>query len=277
MRHQPLSQIAVSELRVSGLHVRTIDAAQPRASSARVCILGHSQTGCGSSFRTSTATSLRSGRNKTGNPMGTGRFIVLLVAIIGLSLLNRGDAASPQNACSILGTGGADKLTGTSGKDRICGLGGSDRIRSLGGNDRVIGGRGNDQLNSGAGDDSVAGGPGEDQLLLGPGDDRGNGGAGSDDATGARGDDGLWGGRGDDSLYDPAGKTVEVGRRGSDDLTAFGGRALLKGGRGSDGCLDAHDSAPHDAVVGGPGRDTYDADPGDVIRSAELRRLCTFG
>ncbi|SDC40996.1 Ig-like domain-containing protein [Nocardioides lianchengensis] len=59
------------------------------------------------------------------------------------------------HACTIVGTGGRDRLRGTRGNDVICGLDGDDVLRGRRGNDVLIGGDGRDRL---------VGGPGRDRL-----------------------------------------------------------------------------------------------------------------
>jgi hypothetical protein len=46
-------------------------------------------------------------------------------------------------------------------------------------------------------------------------------------------------------------------------------RDRIAGGAGGDFCLSAIDRRPGDLVLGGPGRDRADRDPGDTVRSAE--------
>ena len=52
------------------------------------------------------------------------------------------------------------------------------------------------------------------------------------------------------------------------------GRDFVEGGGGNDRCLAVLDGDGEDTVLGGPGVDTYAADPGDTIRSVERRRRC---
>lgn len=140
-------------------------------------------------------------------------------------------------ACTIQGDGGDDLIEGTQGRDVICSRGGDDRIEALGGNDVVYAGRGDDTISGGRGGDRVFGGPGTDNMA---------GDAGGD-------------------------KLLEQGGRGY--AAGDGGRDLVKGGRGSDRCLDVR-SGGRDRIVGGPGTDTYSADDGDVVRSAENEENC---
>jgi hypothetical protein len=66
--------------------------------------------------------------------------------------------------CTIIGTGGDDRIVGTSGDDIICGRGGNDVIFAGAGDDVIDGGTGADRLQGGAGDDIVYGGPGSDWI-----------------------------------------------------------------------------------------------------------------
>jgi ELWxxDGT repeat protein len=137
-------------------------------------------------------------------------------------------------ACTITGTSGRDVIRGTDGRDVICARGGNDDVRGRGGDDVLFLGRGRDYLDGGGGDDRIHAGPGWD-----------------------------WGdgGRGDDRVFLQAGPDkIVYGSQGAD---------LLVGGRGDDGCLHVAYDGPGDRVLGGSGRDNFNADPGDVIRSAE--------
>jgi hypothetical protein len=48
----------------------------------------------------------------------------------------------------------------------------------------------------------------------------------------------------------------------------------VAGGRGDDACLATVDGEGDDAVVGGPGSDTYFKDSGDSVTSAEAEEPC---
>jgi Ca2+-binding RTX toxin-like protein len=149
-------------------------------------------------------------------------------------------SAQRTPACTITGTNGDDNhLRGTSGPDVICALSGDDEILGLGG------------------DDVIYGGDGQDIVMGGRGDDR---------IYGDRGGDLAYGGDGNDRLF---------GKRNGDDLRGNRGRDRLVGGRGNDGCLSATDGQPGDRVVGGPGHDRADRDPGDHLVSVEeIALLC---
>ncbi len=92
---------------------------------------------------------------------------VLMSAVLGATAATAAFAARPE--CSIVGTGGDDRLIGTAGNDVICGKGGNDVLIGRGGHDLLIGGTGDDRLSGGLGNDLLIGGPGRDLLFGGPG------------------------------------------------------------------------------------------------------------
>lgn len=142
--------------------------------------------------------------------------------------------SSRRPACTIVGTHDSETVWGTPGDDVICAREGDDVILARGGDDVVYAGRGDDDVVAGAGADLV---------------------------FGERGRDGIFGGSGPDRLF---------GQRGADQgITGAGGRDVLSGGRRPDVCLDGRDDRPGDRLRGGPGRDGYAADEGDVLRSVE--------
>jgi Ca2+-binding RTX toxin-like protein len=146
-----------------------------------------------------------------------------------------GGAVASRPACTIRGTSGNDDLRGTRGDDVICAGPGDDEVFGAAGNDLMYLGAGNDVFRGGRGNDTIYGGRGPDSGQGGPGDDR------------------MFGGpHADSTIWDWAG----------DDLVA--------GGRGNDVCLDLLDGRSGDQIRGGPGRDLYEADPGDEVRSAEI-------
>jgi Ca2+-binding RTX toxin-like protein len=61
----------------------------------------------------------------------------------------------------------------------------------------------------------------------------------------------------------------DLPQAGRDGAEGDEGADLLSGGRGSD-CLWVLDGRGNDRAVGGRGPDRYEADPGDVLRSAEI-------
>ena len=116
--------------------------------------------------------------------------------------------------------------------------------------DVLVGTDGPDVLCGRGGADLLTGREGDDVLL---------GAAGADRLNGGNGNDRLRGGDGTDSA---------VGGKGSD---------RIDGGAGADGCLSGFDrTAGNDVIIGGPGRDAFVADHGDVTSGANSSRPCTI-
>lgn len=162
----------------------------------------------------------------------------VLVFVAALLVASAGASApdTPRRpACTITGTNGPDRLNGTSGPDVICALGGNDDVFGRGGDDLLILGRGSDWFMAGAGDDLVF-------------------------AGGQR--DSGYGDRGNDRIYLQRGEDWAV--------WAYFGADVVSGGKGKDDCLNVADGKGNDRVRGGPGRDIYDADASDAVRSAEI-------
>lgn len=164
-----------------------------------------------------------------------GTSVLALVAHLTFSTMTAsGTESSHRPECTITGTDAGEQLRGTTGPDVICAGGGKDAVSGRGGDDVIYGGGGNDWIEGDAGDDRIYGGPQSDYLF------------------GKRGDDRLFGQNGRDVLF---GETF--------------GADLLVGGRGRDD-LRAYDGKSDDRLYGGPRRDRYDADAGDVLRSVEI-------
>ena len=182
--------------------------------------------------------------------MRTLRFLVLALITFGLgapAASGLGHAVRAPGAsratCTITGTSDSDHLVGTAGRDVICGGRGADHISAKGGDDLIFGGPGGDVVQAGKGDDLVDGGPGKDTEYGGNGADQ------------------LFGGKAPDRPL--------VGGRGAD---------YVEGGPGSDSCLATRDGIQgNDRIVGGHGTDAYEADDGDLIRSAENAENCLGG
>jgi Ca2+-binding RTX toxin-like protein len=154
----------------------------------------------------------------------------------GRSVGGPGTEARARPGCTITGTNAENHLHGTDAPDVICARGGDDRVRGMGGDDVLF---------LGPGDDTFHGGPGDDRVLAGRGHDFGGGGPG------------------DDRIFLQRGQDIAEDWRGVD---------LLVGGTGGDAlCVyDVRPNAPRDRVRGGPGPDYAGANPGDVVRSAEI-------
>jgi Ca2+-binding RTX toxin-like protein len=90
--------------------------------------------------------------------------------------------------CTIVGTGGNDRLVGTTGDDFMCGLGGDDVLIGFGGDDILLGGPGRDVLEGYGGRDTLVGGRGRDLLIGGRGFDRLDGGPSFDTCYESTGD-----------------------------------------------------------------------------------------
>ncbi|HEY7876148.1 MAG TPA: calcium-binding protein, partial [Actinomycetota bacterium] len=104
------------------------------------------------------------------------------------------------DACTEIGTPGADVLTGTTDADKLCGKGGNDRLLGKGGNDILLGGKGNDRIGGGSGDDNINASRGKDRLSGAKGNDRLKGAAGRDRLNGGAGTDSCQGGPGRDRV-----------------------------------------------------------------------------
>jgi hypothetical protein len=169
------------------------------------------------------------------------RHVVKRTVAVGLVLaaaMMPGPAAAVPPDCTLLGTGGNDRLIGTEADEVICGLGGRDFIKGK------------------AGDDQVRAGGGNDTVILGPG---------ADEAFGQAGHDILDGNGGNDILR---------GQGGNDFLRGFAGSDMLEGGPKSD-CLYATDGiGGNDVADGGTGTDTHDVDNGDTLVNAEQAGSC---
>lgn len=153
--------------------------------------------------------------------------------------------------CTIIGTNGPDELAGTNGPDVICARGGNDVVEGRGGDDVIFGGPGDDDFLAGdAGEDVIYGDRGADMIFGYASDDRIYGGAGRDALSGMGGGDRMFGQGGHDVLSDDTGQDV------------------FRGGRGPD-LLHAEDGEGADRLFGGLARDSYCADPGDLLRSVE--------
>lgn len=119
---------------------------------------------------------------------------------------------------------------------------------------------------------------GSDRLLEGTeGDDVICGLGGADKIKGLGGDDIIYGGSGRDLIYGHAGDDIVGLREGSDEgwggpgrdgIAAIAGSDVLHGGRGRDS-LCAHDEMPNDTLLGGPNRDRFYKDDGDIRRSVD--------
>lgn len=175
--------------------------------------------------------------------------LAILAAILMVGAIAFGAAASASSgAHDIVGTEQADTIDGGPGADRISALGGDDDVRGGPGADELIGGEGFDLLDGDAGADLLAGGNGGDILQADIGADvlRGEGGSdlvlrgtGTGSATGGDGSDVLLGNSVPSSLAGDAGDDVIV-------ATKHSGSVSIVGGAGNDYCV----AQTGDAVTG---------------------------
>lgn len=210
---------------------------------------------------------------------------------------------------TIIGTGGADRLTGTSGRDVVAGLGGDDVIDALAGDDLVCGGPGADRLVGGPGDDRLLGGsdrkgvgPGGtflvgDVLVGGPGADRLVGGGDTRSVGERRRPDtysfaesakpvtvdlseGTATGQGRDTIVVGPASGVE-GTAHGDTITGSSRADTVDGGAGNDTIatgLGADSVFPDGLVEGDGGKDTVATGPGrDLVSSLAGRDEISTG
>ncbi len=208
--------------------------------------------------------------------------LVVLVVAPAASAMLVDPVALLARACSIVGSGGADRLSGTAGDDRVCGLGGADRLVGARGHDVLVGGAGGDLLQGKSGRDRLDGGSGNDRAFGGAGADDIRGGSGNDILGGGLGPDGMSGGAGRDiAIYRQSGRPVVVtigagandgvarerdnvkadvedaqGGRGNDALTGNGASNRLLGGGGKDRLVG---KGGRDVLIGAGGDDRLDA------------------
>lgn len=168
--------------------------------------------------------------------IATTSVLVVVGALLVASATASGTESPRRPGCTIIGTDGDDRLHGTTSPDVICARAGNDEAYGRGGNDVIYLGAGEDYFSDGAGDDRVYGGPGYDFGRMQRGDDR-------------------------------------IFLQGGHDMflmsTLASGADLVVGGRGRDQ-LTVREDEGNDRLRGGPGRDTYCADRGDVVRSVEI-------
>lgn len=185
---------------------------------------------------------------------------------------------STNEADSIDGLAGNDRLRGRGGDDDINGGDGADFIFGEAGNDTILGGDGNDIIFGNEGDDVILGEGGNDTLLGGADADVLNGGVGSDTLLGEAGDDVIFGeddadylvgGAGNDILFGDDGDDYVIGDDGDDALSGGSGNDFLVGGTGNDllgggdGDDEMHGEAGNDIFNGNAGNDRIFGGDGD--------------
>ena len=142
----------------------------------------------------------------------------------------------------LYGNDGGDRLYGGYGEDILYGGAGVDYLYGGYDEDRLYGDAGDDRLHGGAEDDVIYGGAGEDRIDGDGGADNLNGDAGDDRLDGDSGDDTLYGGSGDDILYGDYGDDTLYGGAGDDFLTGNAGDDVLVGGAGVDFMIGGDDA-----------------------------------
>jgi len=176
----------------------------------------------------------------------------------------------------LIGGLGDETLIGGAGDDTLQGGDGNQLLLGEEGNDLLIGGKGNQSLSGGIGDDTLYGGTGQQTLDGGDGNDllyagTGNqllyGGPGDDRLVGGNGNDTMYGGDGNDTLIAGSGNNQMYGELGDDLLIGGPGNNYMSGGPGND--IFVNGGGGRDTVDGGPGFDTYESDPNDLILNCE--------
>ena len=204
----------------------------------------------------------------------------------------RGDDQRRPQGEHLRGTNDADTINGNGGNDRIFGREGDDVLNGGQGNDRIFGASGNDTISGVQGNDWLNGGAGDDTIS---GDANGTGDLTSFDRIfGGSGNDTLHGGDSRDRIYGGSGQRHVLGRerqrpdgrrhRATTSSTAApattrssptSGQDTTYGGDGNDDlwALARGDVAPGpgvdqvgDTLDGGPGNDTFRTRDGEVDR-----------
>lgn len=75
-----------------------------------------------------------------------------------------GECTGTNNADTMNGSAGDDKMLALDGGDTLYGVGGMDALKGKGGGDEIFGGEGNDIVKGGFGKDRVDGGEGDDLV-----------------------------------------------------------------------------------------------------------------
>ncbi len=87
-----------------------------------------------------------------------------------------GDCKGANNADTMNGSPGDDRMLALEGADTLYGVGGMDALKGKGGADGIFGGEGNDKVKGGHGKERVDDGEGNDHardlLICGPGRDK---------------------------------------------------------------------------------------------------------
>ena len=241
--------------------------------------------------------------------------------------------SSTGNAATLTGNGLNNAIATHNNAETVSGLDGNDRLSAKGGDDTLDGGNGNDYLDGGTGNDTIAGGSGNDTLQGRSGNDVMTGGAGDDvyyvdsitdqvtenpgegtdtvrlsgaspyvapenveniyvttpsamvnEVYGNNGDNIIGGSSSADSLSGLGGNDTIRGGGASDTLTGGNGDDLLQGGAGGDtlygsaGADTLSGGDDSDILVGGTENDVINGGAGfDEIRGQEGADVLTGG
>jgi Ca2+-binding RTX toxin-like protein len=134
-----------------------------------------------------------------------------------------------EEAPTITGTAGDDRVVGTPGPDVIATFGGNDTVIAAGGDDLICTAAGRDRVQAGKGADFPRAGLEEDVVIGGDGDDRLQSGDGADRSTGGGGDDRLLGTLGRDQIEGEGGDDKVLGGPQLDRCSGGGGENRIRG------------------------------------------------
>ncbi|MEZ5744432.1 MAG: hypothetical protein R3D89_12105 [Sphingomonadaceae bacterium] len=207
-----------------------------------------------------------------GSPMGEFRTVVVYLdqeTVFNLSGITV-TGATPGSLLDVIGDDDAETITGSSGPDRLYGFGGADTLRGGDGNDLLYGGLENDNLDGGPGSDTMRGDEGDDIYTV----------AQVGDTVTESADEGF------DTVYayvdfalddntevlvlrgaatsgtGGAGFNRIYGSLVADTLSGMGDDDVLYGGEGGDALIGG---AGNDKLDGGPGNDTMTGGTEDDI------------
>jgi Ca2+-binding RTX toxin-like protein len=207
-----------------------------------------------------------------GSPMGEFRTVVVYLdqeTVFNLSGITV-TGATPGSLLDVIGDDDAETITGSSGPDRLYGFGGADTLRGGDGNDTLYGGLENDNLDGGPGSDTMRGDEGDDIYTV----------AQVGDTVTESADEGF------DTVYayvdfalddntevlvlrgaatsgtGGAGFNRIYGSIAADTLSGMGDDDVLYGGEGGDALIGG---AGNDKLDGGPGNDTMTGGTEDDI------------
>ena len=189
----------------------------------------------------------------------TRRFGFVLLTIVASVVLACGMAV----AATISGDANANNITGTAEIDSLFGYAGDDTISGGSAADRIFGGDGNDSL---FGTDKDQTGVSDGNKTSADGNDRVEGEKGDDTVVGATGADTLRGGPGSDTIIEgPVNDAAQDIVEG--DPTYYSSGPPPESVNWNDNINVFSQPASKDTVNCGPGTDTVQADPLDVVNA----------